>query len=233
MVQPPGFVDPEHPDYVCKLQKALYGLKQAPRACALSNKFSLKDLGDLHYFSGIQVLQTIDGLLLSQQKYLQDLLCKAEMQGVKTQNSPVNAGLRLSQYGSEPIEDPSHYREFSGIWLALWTLDSKFSTHLQAFCDADWAADPDDRRSTTGFCVFHGDNLITWQSRKQTTISRSSTEAEFQSLAAMVYKLTWIQSLLSKLHYKSIPTPTIWCDNVSSVMLAANPILHARTKHVE
>ena len=104
---------------------------------------------------------------------------------------------------------------------------------LEAYCDADWAAHPNDRRSTTGYCIFWGENLIGWQSKKQNTISRSSTEAEFRSLASVVSEICWIKSLFSEQHLPLATSPLIWCDNLSTIMLAANQILHARTKHIE
>uniref|UniRef100_A0A803PH91 Reverse transcriptase Ty1/copia-type domain-containing protein n=1 Tax=Cannabis sativa TaxID=3483 RepID=A0A803PH91_CANSA len=81
---------------------------------ALISTFGLKDLGLLSFFLGIQVFSTTEGIILSQQKYLQDLICKAELQGTKPQSTPMNSGLRLSNYGSDPVEDPSSYRSLVG-----------------------------------------------------------------------------------------------------------------------
>ena len=104
---------------------------------------------------------------------------------------------------------------------------------LTAFSDSDWAADIDDRRSVTGYCVFFGSNLISWCSKKQTVVSRSSTEAEYRSLAQVVSEISWIKSLLGELQIKCSNTPTVWVDNISTISLASNPVLHARTKHIE
>uniref|UniRef100_A0A803NGF7 Reverse transcriptase Ty1/copia-type domain-containing protein n=1 Tax=Cannabis sativa TaxID=3483 RepID=A0A803NGF7_CANSA len=76
----------------------------------LSTTFALKDLGPVDYFLGIQVTTNLDAILLSQTKYLQDLLCKADMQNVNTQNTPINSGLKFSNYGSEQVKDATLYK---------------------------------------------------------------------------------------------------------------------------
>lgn len=104
---------------------------------------------------------------------------------------------------------------------------------LQAFSNADWAGCPDDRRSTSGFAVLLGSNLVSWGSGKQTTVSRSSTEAEYKAIANFVAELIWIQSLLKELGVYQSSTPVLWCDNLGATYLTTNPVFHARTKHIE
>lgn len=102
------------------------------------------------------------------------------------------------------------------------------STHLNLtdFSDSDWASDPDDRRSTSGWCAFLGSVPITWSSKKQCTVSRSSTEAEYRSIASSVAEILWLCSLMFELHIPLTQPLSLYCDNQGAVHLAANPVLH-------
>ncbi|XP_023640610.1 uncharacterized protein LOC111831153 isoform X1 [Capsella rubella] len=105
--------------------------------------------------------------------------------------------------------------------------------NLTAYSDADWGGCPDTRRSTSGYCVFLGQNLVSWSAKRQPTVSRSSSEAEYKGVANAVAELTWLRNLLRELHLPVVKASVVYCDNISSVYLASNPVQHQRTKHIE
>ncbi|GJX30875.1 ribonuclease H-like domain-containing protein [Tanacetum coccineum] len=113
--------------------------------------------------------------------------------------------------------------------LHLYAFDT---TSLVGYTDADWAGFPSTRRSTSGYCVFLGDNLLLWSSKRQHTIYRSSAETEHRGVANVVAETAWLRNLLRELHYPLLKATLVYCDNVSAVYMSANPVQHQRTKHI-
>ena len=115
-----------------------------------------------------------------------------------------------------------------GLHLRPSTLDD-----LVVYSDADWAGCPDTRKSTSGYAVFLGDNLVSWSSKRQNTVSRSSAEAEYRAVANGVAEASWLRQLLHELHTPLRRAILVYCDNISAVCMSSNPVQHQRTKHIE
>jgi histone deacetylase 1/2 len=244
----------------------------------LNKNFAIKDLGDLHFFLGIEVKKKQNGLILTQEKYATELLDKVGMHGCKSASTPLSSTEQLSLYDGTPLgpEDSTQYRSIVGAlqYLTLTRPDLCFSVNkvcqflyapttehwtavkrilryvqgtlkigitftrspsmlLSAFSDADWAGSLDDRRSTGGFAIFVGPNLVSWNAKKQASVSRSSTEVEYKALANATAELIWVEALLRELGVKLQQKPCLWCDNLGATYLSVNPVFHARTRHTE
>lgn len=244
----------------------------------LGNRFSLKDLGELSYFLGIEAYRSSQGLLLTQQKYITDLLARTNMLDANpapTAPTPMATSCSLTINSGTPLDDGREYRTVVGSlqYLQLTRPDVAFAVsklsqymhrptdlhwqavkrvlrylsgtrdqgiflrknnglQLHAFSDADWGGDRDDYTSTGAYIVYLGAHPIVWSSKKQKTVARSSTEAEYKSVADTAAELQWVTYLMKELGITSSSQPVIYCDNVGATYLAANPVFHSRMKHV-
>jgi hypothetical protein len=113
----------------------------------------------------------------------------------------------------------------------LYTRQS--SLQVECYTDADWAGSLDDRRSTSGYCTFVGGNIVSWRSKKQTVVARSTAEAEFRAMAHGLCEVLWLRILLTELGLFQGTPLMLYCDNKAAIDIANNPVQHDRTKHVE
>lgn len=144
---------------------------------------------------------------------------------------------KLSQYMHAPTTD--HWQAAKRVlrYLAGTASHGLFfscanNTSLHAYSDADWAGDTDDFVSTNAYIIYLGKHPISWSSKKQNGVARSSTEAEYRSVANTSAELRWICSLLVELGINIKGPPVIYCDNVGATYLCANPVFHSRMKHL-
>ena len=145
---------------------------------------------------------------------------------------------RLSQYMQNPLQPHwlgckriLRYLQGTADYGIYYTTKGRMT--LTGYTDADWANNINDRKSTGGYCIYLGNNLISWSSKKQNAVARSSTESEYRALANTTAEILWLQSVLKELQVSLTEIPIIWCDNTGAASLAANPVHHSRTKHIE
>ncbi|KAJ9558528.1 hypothetical protein OSB04_013142 [Centaurea solstitialis] len=301
MRQPPGFVDPDRPDYVCLLNKSLYGLKQAPRAWftklstalhqlgfygsktdpsllilnssgtlvyllvyvddiiitgnnpgavttiidRLHSLFALKDLGQLHYFLGIEVVHHGSDLVLFQRKYVLDILHRAGLADCKPVSSPMSTSQVFLADDSPLLDDPSRYRQIVGAlqYATLSRPDIAFAVNkvcqfMHAPTENHWAGVKRILRYLKGtlnlgllFRHNTGSRLQAFSNSHLATNLRAYSDLDWAG-CPIDPELIWLKSLLHKLGLDS-KAPTLWCDNLGATYLSANPVFHARTKHVE
>ncbi|GJX81437.1 hypothetical protein Tco_0330918, partial [Tanacetum coccineum] len=164
-------------------------------------------------------LDNSQGLCLSQRKYCMEFLYEYGLLGCKPAITPMQQNtIRVLRYLKQ---SPS-----SGIQF----YHSK-NVGLHAYSDVDWAKCLDSRKSVSGLCVYFCGNLVSWKSKKQATISRSSTKAEYRCMASTACKIIRITHLLNDLGLEGLLPVPLYCDSTSAIQIAANPVFHEKTKH--
>ncbi|GJT85675.1 putative ribonuclease H-like domain-containing protein [Tanacetum coccineum] len=239
--QPPGFEDP---DKVYKVAKAYSGKwvsyhalgqlfvgkwvsKREDRSnikelCSefeklMKDKFQMSSMGELTFFLGLQVKQREDGIFISQDKYVADILRKFNYTDVKTASATMDLKKPLVKDGDDKDVDVHLYRSMIGSLMYLTTsrLDIMFAAfgfELVAYSDSDYVGATQDRKSTTGGCQLLGNRLISWQCKKQTVVATSTTEAEYVVAANCCGQVLWIQNQLLDYGYNFMNT-VIHIDN--------------------
>lgn len=242
----------------------------------LDTEFTIKDLGKTDYFLGVEIDQSTEDIMVSQMKYIVDILQEYHMMDSKPCATPILAGSKLSSTEGKKMEKPKNYRRLVGrlLYLTMTRPDFTFAVqqlsqfmasptfshwkaaqrllrylrgtlhyklifphkgelNLEAHCDADWGCCLKTRKSLSNYCIYLGSCLISWKTKKQTTISRSSAEAEYRSLATTVAEILWITYILRDFKVQLSMPINLYCDNVSAIHMMENPVHHDRTKHVD
>uniref|UniRef100_A0A2N9I2A6 Reverse transcriptase Ty1/copia-type domain-containing protein n=1 Tax=Fagus sylvatica TaxID=28930 RepID=A0A2N9I2A6_FAGSY len=215
-----------------------YYLSQAKYAFDLLSKAGLTDSKTVSTPLELNVkLNTTDGEPLSDATLYRQLVGSLIYLTV-TRPDLAYAVHLVSQFMSAPRS--THYaavlrilRYIKGTLFHGLHFSAQSSLELRAYADADWAGDPTDRRSTTGYCFLLGSSLISWRSKKQSVVARSSTEAEYRALADATSELLWLRWLLADMGAPQTTSTPIHCDNRSAIHIAHNDVFHERTKHIE
>ncbi|GKE47684.1 ribonuclease H-like domain-containing protein, partial [Tanacetum coccineum] len=188
----------------------------------------------------ISVTRDSTGMFLSQHKYVVEIIKRAHMVNCNPSRTPVDTESKLGD-DSDPVSDPTLYQSLAGSLQYLTFTRPDNSYAVQQVCL--YMHDPREhhfsalkrilRRSTSGYCVFLGNNLLSSSSKRQPTLSSSSVEAKHRDVANVVAETCWLRNLLRELHTPLYSATLVYCDNVSAVYLSCNPVQHQRTKHIE
>ncbi|KAJ9546922.1 hypothetical protein OSB04_019465 [Centaurea solstitialis] len=206
----------------------------------MKSRFQMSMMGELTFFLGLQVRQTPQGIFINQSKYTHDILKCFDFNGPKSASTPMSTSFQLDADLSGNPVDQKVYRAIIGSLLYLMASrpDIMFATcvysgfELTAFTDSDHAGCKLNRKSTSGACQFLGDKLVSWSSRKQNCVSLSTAEAEYVAVACCCSQVLWMKIQLADYGY-TMHRISIYCDSSSAIQIAANPVQHSRTKHID
>ncbi|GJR08086.1 putative ribonuclease H-like domain-containing protein [Tanacetum coccineum] len=215
----------------------------------MHKKFQMSSMGELTFFLGLQVKQKEDGIFISQDKYVTEILKKFGFSDVKTASTPMETQKALLKDADGEDVDEHLYRSMIGSLmyltssrpdimfavcqpkLGLWyPNDSPFD--LVAYTNSDYVGASLDRKSTIGGCQFLGCRLISWQCKKQTVVANSTTDAEYIAASNCCGQVLWIQNQLLDYGYNFMQTK-IHIDNESTICIVKNLVFHSKTKHIE
>ncbi|CAL9018843.1 unnamed protein product, partial [Prunus brigantina] len=212
MLPPPGFRR-QGANMVCRLNKSLYGLKQASRNWFSKFSTAIQSAGYTQSKADYSLFTRVCGeSFTSVLIYVDDMI-------ITGNDDKAIQDLKKFLHTSFRIKDLGNLKYVLGAALRVLRYLKK--------------APGQGILSVTGFCIFLGDAPISWKSKKQTTVSRSSAEAEYRSMASITCELVWLKYLLEDLQIKHEQPATLFCDNQAALHIAANPVFHERTKHIE
>eukprot|EP00253_Pinus_taeda_P026496 PITA_26496 len=207
----------------------------------MKNEFEMTDLGFLRYFLGIEVDQSENGVFISQDKYVEAVLKRFNMQNNKATVTPTLMGLKLTKEDSSKDFDPKMYKSIVGslMYLTATRPDimhavSLISRFMERPKETHWqAAKKILRKSTSGYVFHMGSGAISWASKKQPVVALLTAEAEYVAATVAACQAVWLRRVLRDLCHAQENGTTIYCDNSSAIALSKNSVFHKRTKHID
>nr|GEW72751.1 hypothetical protein [Tanacetum cinerariifolium] len=170
---------------------------------------------------------------LNQRRYCLELLHEFGLLAAKHVDTPLPGNATLNHIESEDdhlLVNVSNYQRLVGSGIQI---NKTGNLKLRTYADFDWARCPATRKFVSGYCVFLGDSLITWKSKKQSTLSSSSAKAEYRSMASATCEVIWLSNFLGDMSVKNLLPVVMYCDNSSALQIAANPVFHEKSKQFE
>ncbi|GJW34560.1 putative ribonuclease H-like domain-containing protein [Tanacetum coccineum] len=209
----------------------------------MHKKFQMSSMGELTFFLGLQMTQKDDGIFISHDKYVDEILKKFSFSTVKTASTPMETSKPLLKDSEAEDVDVHLYRSMirSLMYLTAFRPDIMFDVcacpkdspfELEAYTDSDYASASLDRKSTTRGCQFLRSRLISWQYKKQTIVANSTTEVEYVAAASCCRQVLWIQNQMLDYRYNFMNTK-IFIDKESTICIVKNLVFHSKTKHIK
>ncbi|CAL2243101.1 unnamed protein product [Prunus armeniaca] len=238
-------------------------------------RYEMSDLGLLHHFLGMGILQTDQRVFIHQSKYAKSLLVKFGLEDFKPVSITLPTSERLKKMDGSELADEGLYGKIVGSLLYLTatrpdlmyaaSLLTRFMTNptkkhmgvarrvlryvqgtlnygieyvkdnyaiLIGFCDANWAGSEDDSISTSGYAFSFGSGAFSWASVKQNTVALSTAEAEYVSASEATTQAIWLRFVLDDFGEMQTEATPLFCDNMSAISMAKNPVFHQRTRHI-
>ncbi|KAG6590623.1 Integrase catalytic core protein [Phytophthora cinnamomi] len=217
----------------------------------LKSRFEMTDSGKCSFILGIEVVDNANGsVTLSQARYINDILERFGMQDCKPAASPVDISMKLVSSDAMTKLDAPFREAVVEHWIAVKRIfrylqgtkshGLRFSSgkdiDFQGYSDADWAGDLSDRKSTSGYLFQVAGGPISWGSKKQSSVSLSTSEAEYIALSLAIQEGKWVHKLLCEILVAAggvTPELKIFEDNQSCIKMTKNPVNHGRAKHID
>eukprot|EP00253_Pinus_taeda_P019723 PITA_19723 len=216
----------------------------------MKKEFEMTDMGLLRYFLGIEIDQNENGIFISQERYVNEVLERFHMQECKARITPTVMGLKLSKEDSSKDFDPSLYKSIVGSLMYLTGTRpdimyavSLISRFMERPKEAHWQAAKrilryvkvlkDDRKSTSGYVFHMSSGAISWASKKQPIVALSTVEAEYVAATSVACQAVWMRRMLRSLGQEQAKGTVIYCDNSTAIALSKNFVFHKRMKHID